>query len=157
MLENKKVGKRYTKQFMLHLVMVTLMVFGGMAPTVSAIGEAQSSLSSETIEPVETELKADTESSDGVESDVKQEIVQEEPISKEELEPVEKMDDQTSVEKEQPKEVALQKQNLTILGTTDVHGNLWDWSYEDSAQKNVGLAKVSTFVQEHANKIQTHY
>ena len=148
MLENKKVGKRYTKQFMLHLVMVTLMVFGGMAPTVSAIGEAQTATSSETNEPVEKELKADTEVPSAVESDAKKEVVKEEPFLKEELEPSVSKDVHAPVVEEQPKEVETQKQTLTILGTTDVHGNLWDWSYEDSAQKNVGLAKVSTFVQE---------
>lgn len=135
MLENKKVGKRYTKQFMLHLVMVTLMVFGGMAPTVSAIGEAQTATSSETNEPVEKELKADTEVPSAVESDAKKEVVKEEPFLKEELEPSVSKDVHAPVVEEQPKEVETQKQTLTILGTTDVHGNLWDWSYEDSAQK----------------------
>ncbi|MEQ7217510.1 5'-nucleotidase C-terminal domain-containing protein [Vagococcus fluvialis] len=37
---------------------------------------------------------------------------------------------------------------LTIIGTTDVHGNLWDFSYEDNQQKDLGLAKVSGYVNE---------
>lgn len=36
---------------------------------------------------------------------------------------------------------------LTILGTSDVHGQLWDWSYEDDQQTPVGLAQVSTVVK----------
>lgn len=38
-------------------------------------------------------------------------------------------------------------QKLTILGTSDVHGQLWDWSYEDDKQTPVGLAQVSTVVK----------
>ncbi|SDY67004.1 2',3'-cyclic-nucleotide 2'-phosphodiesterase / 3'-nucleotidase [Proteiniborus ethanoligenes] len=37
---------------------------------------------------------------------------------------------------------------ITILGTTDVHGNIYNWSYEDAkANESVGLAKVFTVVQ----------
>lgn len=38
-------------------------------------------------------------------------------------------------------------EKLTILGTSDVHGQLWNWSYEDDKQTPVGLAQVSTVVQ----------
>ncbi|WP_422851519.1 5'-nucleotidase C-terminal domain-containing protein [Enterococcus plantarum] len=38
-------------------------------------------------------------------------------------------------------------QRLTILGTSDVHGQLWDWSYEDDKQTPVGLSQVSSVVQ----------
>lgn len=37
-------------------------------------------------------------------------------------------------------------QKLTILGTSDVHGQLWDWSYEDDKQTPVGLSQVSSVV-----------
>jgi 2',3'-cyclic-nucleotide 2'-phosphodiesterase/3'-nucleotidase/5'-nucleotidase len=37
-------------------------------------------------------------------------------------------------------------QRLTILGTSDVHGQLWNWSYEDDQQTPVGLAQVSSVV-----------
>ncbi|WNF89276.1 5'-nucleotidase C-terminal domain-containing protein [Vagococcus fluvialis] len=40
------------------------------------------------------------------------------------------------------------EKQLTIIGTTDVHGNLWDFSYEDNQQKDLGLAKVSGYVNE---------
>lgn len=36
---------------------------------------------------------------------------------------------------------------LTILGTSDVHGQLWNWSYEDDQQTPVGLAQVSSVVK----------
>ena len=38
---------------------------------------------------------------------------------------------------------------LTILGTTDVHGNIYDWSYEDGEiDDDVGLAKIYSIVKE---------
>lgn len=38
-------------------------------------------------------------------------------------------------------------QKLTILATSDVHGQLWDWSYEEDRQTPIGLAQVSSVVQ----------
>lgn len=38
---------------------------------------------------------------------------------------------------------------LTILGTTDLHGNIYNWSYEDGKEVDyLGLAKVYTIVKE---------
>ncbi len=38
---------------------------------------------------------------------------------------------------------------ITILGTTDVHGNLFDWSYEDGAVNHeIGLVKIHTVVEQ---------
>lgn len=38
---------------------------------------------------------------------------------------------------------------ITILGTTDVHGNLYDWSYENaSVNPEIGLVKIHTVVQQ---------
>ncbi|MBP2335216.1 2',3'-cyclic-nucleotide 2'-phosphodiesterase/3'-nucleotidase [Saccharothrix coeruleofusca] len=42
---------------------------------------------------------------------------------------------------------------LTVLGTTDLHGNVFNWDYyadrefDDSGRNDVGLAKISTLVQ----------
>ncbi|SCG81870.1 2',3'-cyclic-nucleotide 2'-phosphodiesterase [Proteiniborus sp. DW1] len=36
---------------------------------------------------------------------------------------------------------------ITILGTTDIHGNIYDWSYEDAAEKPLGLARIYSVVQ----------
>lgn len=47
--------------------------------------------------------------------------------------------------------VGLDKDKLTItlLATTDVHGNIYNWSYEDGKEtKDTGLAKVHTIVKE---------
>nr|WP_167321487.1 5'-nucleotidase C-terminal domain-containing protein [Enterococcus moraviensis] len=45
-----------------------------------------------------------------------------------------------------PTDTAETSQRLTILGTSDVHGQLWDWSYEDDKQTPVGLSQVSSVV-----------
>lgn len=38
--------------------------------------------------------------------------------------------------------------HLTILGTTDIHGNIYNWSYEDNKETdNSGLAKVYSVVE----------
>lgn len=38
--------------------------------------------------------------------------------------------------------------HITVLGTTDVHGNIYNWSYEDGSETDdTGLAKVYTVVQ----------
>lgn len=38
---------------------------------------------------------------------------------------------------------------ITILGTTDIHGNIYNWSYEDRAEtNNSGMAKVKSVVDE---------
>ncbi|MBV7390996.1 5'-nucleotidase C-terminal domain-containing protein [Enterococcus sp. ALS3] len=47
-------------------------------------------------------------------------------------------------------EAAVSNGKLTILGTSDVHGQLWDWSYEDNKEVPVGLSQVSSTV----NKIR---
>lgn len=39
--------------------------------------------------------------------------------------------------------------DLTILGTSDVHGNLWGYTYEDGTETtDNGLARISTYVKE---------
>lgn len=45
-----------------------------------------------------------------------------------------------------PTDTADTSQRLTILGTSDVHGQLWNWSYEDDKQTPVGLSQVSSVV-----------
>jgi len=41
------------------------------------------------------------------------------------------------------------KINITILGTTDVHGNIYNWSYEDGEEvDNIGFAKIYSVVKE---------
>jgi 5''-nucleotidase/2'',3''-cyclic phosphodiesterase and related esterases len=40
-----------------------------------------------------------------------------------------------------------QKQ-ITIIGTSDVHGNIWGYSYENNKETSDGLARVYTYVQQ---------
>ena len=46
------------------------------------------------------------------------------------------------------KEETSTPQKITILGTSDVHGQLWNWSYEDDKELPVGLSQVSTVVNQ---------
>lgn len=40
-------------------------------------------------------------------------------------------------------------QNLVILATTDLHGNVWGFSYEnDKDTTNTGMARIATYVQQ---------
>lgn len=45
-------------------------------------------------------------------------------------------------------EVGAESQNVTMIGTSDVHGNLWDYSYEDGKPADLGLARVATVVKD---------
>ena len=45
-------------------------------------------------------------------------------------------------------EPAAENTQITILGTTDLHGNVWGFSYEDNAETDAdGMARVYTYVQ----------
>lgn len=44
-------------------------------------------------------------------------------------------------------------QNLTILATTDLHSNVWGFSYEnDKESNNDGMARVASFIEEVRSK-----
>ncbi|MGC6769019.1 5'-nucleotidase C-terminal domain-containing protein [Enterococcus sp. LJL128] len=53
----------------------------------------------------------------------------------------------SSVTAESVDATAAENQRITILGTSDVHGQLWNWSYEDDKATPVGLSQVSTVVK----------
>ena len=38
--------------------------------------------------------------------------------------------------------------HVVILGTSDMHGNICCWSYEDAAETDYGMARVYTYIQE---------
>ena len=41
------------------------------------------------------------------------------------------------------------EKHITILGTSDMHGNIWGYSYEDNAETdNNGLARLYTYIQQ---------
>ncbi|MDH6363426.1 2',3'-cyclic-nucleotide 2'-phosphodiesterase/3'-nucleotidase/5'-nucleotidase [Enterococcus sp. PF1-24] len=54
----------------------------------------------------------------------------------------------TTANKNMPAKTEVTEGELTILGTSDVHGQLWNWSYEDDKETPVGLSQISTVVKE---------
>ena len=41
------------------------------------------------------------------------------------------------------------EKHITILGTSDMHGNIWGYSYEDNAETdNNGMARLYTYIQQ---------
>ena len=58
---------------------------------------------------------------------------------------------------EQPKTV-----RLSVLGTTDLHGNVFNWDYfknaeyDDTAHNDIGLAKISTLVAAYRKQVGRH-
>src|SRR5689334_5371337 len=48
---------------------------------------------------------------------------------------------------------------LTILGTTDLHGNVFNWDYyknaeyDDAAHNDIGIAKVQTLIKAQRDRI----
>src|SRR5882757_3184304 len=57
----------------------------------------------------------------------------------------------------QPKTV-----RLSVLGTTDLHGNVFNWDYfknteyDDAAHNDIGLAKISTLVKAFRQQVDQH-
>ena len=44
---------------------------------------------------------------------------------------------------------AEEKTHIVILGTSDMHGNIWGWSYEDGTEtSNSGMARLYTYIQQ---------
>ena len=41
------------------------------------------------------------------------------------------------------------EKHITILGTSDMHGNIWGFAYEDNAEStNNGMARLYTYIQQ---------
>ena len=145
----------------INVVAVLFLLFGGVAPAAFAVESLnQTDANQEQVvleENIEqTEMKADTET-----SVVESPVIEEPPEKASDVTKIEETNvpvEVAPVEKEQepltpeadpvPTAPEPEERKLTILGTTDVHGSLWDWSYEDSAPKDGGLAKISTIVNE---------
>ncbi|OJG72074.1 5-nucleotidase [Enterococcus quebecensis] len=102
--------------------MVSTLLAGTSATTALAIGET---LSSET-QTTDTTISESSTASSTIESESTQETISQPKIET---------------------KAAATPQTLTILGTSDVHGQLWDWSYEDDKQTPVGLSQVSSVVE----------
>ena len=120
----KKNGSRLA-----NVMMLGLLLLGTFVPSVSALAETiESSVATSTSEVIKqkdlepltdsTEETKTTESSKKATSATTSEQVP--------------SDIATSVP------LAKETKTLTILGTSDVHGNIWDWSYEDDAPADLG-------------------
>ena len=46
------------------------------------------------------------------------------------------------------KESEMVETHVVILGTSDIHGNICCWSYEDDAETDYGMARLYTCIQE---------
>ncbi|WP_179203859.1 MULTISPECIES: 5'-nucleotidase C-terminal domain-containing protein [Vagococcus] len=149
-MEEKKWFKK------LNIMMLLLLLLGTFSPTITALAETQ--LVNEAIESVkqvkEVGTKETTEITKGIEEN--QEVVKE-TISESKNEKtiqssfnpnnkVKKEATETSITKEVAS-VEKKTKKLTILGTSDVHGNVWDWSYEDDKEADLGFAKIATVVK----------
>ncbi|MEG0551805.1 MAG: hypothetical protein RR554_11595, partial [Vagococcus sp.] len=113
--------------------MLSFLVLGAVVPTATVLAETQ---------PVEKD-KINIQAAD-------------EPVNKE----AEKKDDnkkevevkETEKEVTKPDEAGKETKKLTVLGTSDVHGNVWDWSYEDDKEADLGFAKIGTLVKQERAK-----
>ena len=48
-----------------------------------------------------------------------------------------------------PAAFAAGETHITILGTSDMHGNIWGYSYEDNKEStNNGMARLYTYIQQ---------
>ena len=48
-----------------------------------------------------------------------------------------------------PAALAADEKHITILGTSDMHGNIWGYAYEDNAETaNNGMARLYTYIQQ---------
>ena len=46
------------------------------------------------------------------------------------------------------KSAAKSSKTITVLGTTDMHGNIWGYSYEDNKETtNNGIARVYSYIE----------
>ncbi|MFW7418746.1 5'-nucleotidase C-terminal domain-containing protein [Vagococcus fluvialis] len=155
-----------------NVFMLLLLTFGTISPSLSVLAETEG-VTTEAVaspeQPVEEPKEVTTEGSSTPEktqesveaiSNGEKEIVTptEEELTKETLpqETEKAVKQKTETSKETKEEKKVEKKKLTILGTSDVHGNVWDWSYEDSKPADLGFAKIGTIVKnERANNPNT--
>lgn len=129
----KKNRLRFT-----NVMMLAFLLLGTVSPSVSALAETIDSHGTD-----RTEVATSQEQMEPFTSSVNSSNIVDE---------AEPETAKTRVEEEQPKPAiktseTSEKKKLTILGTSDVHGNVWDWSYEDDAPADLGFAKIGTIVK----------
>ncbi|MEO1768444.1 5'-nucleotidase C-terminal domain-containing protein [Candidatus Enterococcus ferrettii] len=125
--------KRFIKVW--HIALVTGLLMGTSAPIIGLAEETSSQASSE--------IEQTTASSSKEKGTAESAIKTSQTVGNE--------TEQTtaSSEKETTSRAAADTgtKKLTILGTSDVHGQLWNYSYEDNKETPLGLAQVSSAVQ----------
>ncbi len=124
-------------------MMLGLLLLGTFVPSVSALAETiESSVATSTSEVIkQKDLESLTDSAE--EAKTTESSKKAKSATTSEQVP---SDIATSVP------LAKETKTLTILGTSDVHGNIWDWSYEDDAPADLGFAKIGTIVKEERAK-----
>lgn len=100
------------------------MIFSLAVPTVIAWAE-EVEINFNTVETVETENAEKSETSPAVHET---EIVDEEKVA-----PIPERPKASTIREKEP--TTSETTQLTILGSSDVHGNVWDYSYEDDQEK----------------------
>ena len=135
-----------------------LLVLGTVSPPISAFAETQlSETRIETRNQAIDEQEREQETGFNTEQKTEQPVVSKvndllpTKTSNEEISSTSKENEQ-SVKKDQKQEktenlIPKETKKLTILGTSDVHGNIWDWSYEDNKFADLGFAKIGTIVK----------
>ncbi|MHC5229214.1 5'-nucleotidase C-terminal domain-containing protein [Enterococcus sp. LJL99] len=141
--------KSWLKSF--NVSALLLLVLGTVSPPISAFAETQ--LPESTIEvknQQDTEKTSEPDSTANIEQNESEKVTEnvqienkDTDISQTKEQPVKVTPKADQPEKEQTKET----KKLTILGTSDVHGNIWDWSYEDNKAADLGFAKIGTVVK----------
>lgn len=155
---NKKSGKAW------HIIMLSLLVLGTISPSASVIAETLESVPLiESVEPAaegvgnlegtdnselpeEVSLGSEADIEVPVIEDNSGELVTEAEIGAVEDEVIKDVEPKKHKAKKASDKVS-DKKSLTILGTSDVHGNVWDWSYEDDKPADLGFAKIGTIVK----------
>lgn len=129
----------------LNALAVSVVVAGSVAPSVvQAVEVTNQDLDTAEVELGET---GSTENQD-LSQDDSEEIVEDTTVT-EDTSVATATADMTTVSEEGATQAAADgERTITVLGTTDVHGNLWDYSYEDNKPADVGLARISTMAKQ---------
>ena len=138
--------KRHYQQKVIQFVMALTLFLGSALPASMVLADEIS----ETQEPVVEATQESSSSEEVVDSTAKEETTEKEISTEESVQPTEESAETevTEVQPTEEKPVVTDKKKLTILGTSDVHGNVWDYSYEDNKEKALGFARISTHVNE---------
>lgn len=143
--------KLWVKKF--NVLTLFLLILGTVSPSISVFAETQ--LSENTLEVTEQEVTNKKNESTSTLKSEEYSVRKEPEVATGNVQTENKKSEVTdsskivehsvkdTIEYDQSKET----KKLTILGTSDVHGNIWDWSYEDNKAADLGFAKIGTVVK----------